>query len=178
MPRPEPSMLPRPVGPAIMLPPMFCTVDRPRLCPRPLLTRLRPSMLPSPPLSRLAPALSSEPKPPPAPAAPVPAEAAPENPRALVKAPAMGLTMAWITGRSTMLRNRPLMYSHALLPPCIRASLRDWPIWSAVRCQSRAASSAALALASMTARSAIRPRSFWRASISRCTASQGSLPSW
>ena len=45
----------------------------------------------------------------------------------------MGLTTAWITGRSTMVRKSDLMYSQALLPPCIKASVSDWPIWSAVR---------------------------------------------
>ena len=131
-------MLPMPVGPATRLPPMFCTVDRPSAWPTVLFMICMASVLTTLPLSKVEAAPSRLPMPPtpampPAPAAPVPADAAPENPMAPAKAPAMGLTMAWMTGRSTMLRNRPLMYSQADLPPCIRASERDWPIWSVVR---------------------------------------------
>lgn len=44
--------------------------------------------------------------------------------------PAIGATMAWITGRRTRERNRPSMYSAPFLPPAISASLSDWLAWS------------------------------------------------
>jgi hypothetical protein len=42
-------------------------------------------------------------------------------------APTMGCTMAWMTGRSVSVRNRPTMYSRAERPPCMSASASDCP---------------------------------------------------
>ncbi|KFB66201.1 MAG: hypothetical protein CAPSK01_004570 [Candidatus Accumulibacter vicinus] len=83
-------------------------------------------------------------------------------------APTTGATMAWITGRSVIVRNRPTMYSRAERPPCMRASASDCPVCSTVRFHASAASCAAFSPASRLALLPKSSSSSRRASISRC----------